>query len=404
MKVAFFLHSFPTISETFILNQITGLIDLGVDIEIFAFRNPKQEKHHLDIDKYRLMNKVTYLEPNTRIKKFFELIKLIPEFCFRNTSLFIECFNIKNFGRDAIKLRALFAAYHMQGSNSHIIYCHFGPMGLFMVKLKSLLKKNWEIITSFHGYDLSSLTDRRGNNIYKELFTEGDIFLPISKFWKRKLISMGCSNKKIIVHHMGVDTKKFKFFKRKHTSNQFTVLTVGRLVEKKGYEFSIKAVAKLIKRYKNIKYIIVGDGPLRNKLKSLVTALNLDKHVTFTGWLEKNEAIDLYKKADVFLLPSITAKNREMEGIPVVLMEAQSSGIPVISTYHSGIPEIVSNNKSGFLVREKDVDEIVKKLQVLIKDDSLRFKMGRVGRKIVMEEYDIRKLNKNLKQIFENFR
>ena len=101
-------------------------------------------------------------------------------------------------------------------------------------------------------------------------------------------------------------------------------------------------------------------------------------------------------------LPSITASNGDQEGIPVVLMEAQATGLPIISTYHTGIPEVVIDGKSGFLVHEKDVDALAEKLEYLIKHPEIWPEMGRYGRKHVEEKYDIKKLNQQLVKIYQN--
>ena len=158
---------------------------------------------------------------------------------------------------------------------------------------------------------------------------------------------------------------------------------MGRLVEKKGHEYSIKAIAKAIINHKNIIYLIAGDGHLRNKLESLVSELGIKNHVKFLGAVEQEEALKLYQQAHIFILPSVTSSNGDQEGIPVVLMEAQSAGLPVISTYHSGIPEAVIDGKSGFLVPEKDVNALAQKMEYLIEHPEVWPEMGRCGREFV---------------------
>ena len=202
---------------------------------------------------------------------------------------------------------------------------------------------------------------------------------------------------------MGIDLKKFKFSERmKQPGEPIKILTIGRLIEKKGHVYAIRAIAKVVKKYRNIEYLIAGDGPLRNKLEGLVQELGIEKHVKFSGAIEQNEVLKLYQQAHIFVLPSITTSNGDQEGIPVVLMEAQATGLPVISTYHTGIPEVIVEGKSGFLVPEKDVDALAERLEYPIEHPELWPDMGRYGRKFVEEKYDIKKLNQQLVEIYSN--
>jgi len=213
---------------------------------------------------------------------------------------------------------------------------------------------------------------------------------------------MGCEEGKIIVHRMGIDVEKFEFSERRKTGT-IKILSVGRLVEKKGHEYAIKALAKVVnKNGKDIIYRIVGDGPLKDELMSLAEELGIEDCVKFMGNVEDEELLKLYKESHIFILPSVTASDGDQEGIPVVLMEAQAMGLPVISTYHSGIPEVVIDGKSGFLVPEKDVDALAEKMEFLVEHPELWSEMGRHGREFVEKHYDIRRLNKRLVEIYQN--
>jgi colanic acid/amylovoran biosynthesis glycosyltransferase len=202
---------------------------------------------------------------------------------------------------------------------------------------------------------------------------------------------------------MGINLEKFKFFERKKQSEEtIRILTVGSLFEKKGHKYAIQAIAKIIKNYNKIEYIIAGDGSLRNELEDLVEDLHIKKYVKFLGAVEQKEVLKLYQQAHIYILPSVTASNGDQEGIPVVLMEAQATGLPIISTYHTGISEGVLDGKSGFLVPERDVDALTEKLEYLIEHPEIWPDMGQYGRKFVEEYYDINKLNQRLVEIYQN--
>jgi len=403
MKIAFMVGGFPNLSETFILNQITGLLNLGYEVEIFSEYNSKEKKMHPDVEKYQLMRRVHYFAmPYNKIRRILKAIFLIIKNFHKAPLKILKSLNFFKYGKEALYLKLLYLIIPFLDKNYDILCCHFGINGINGRYLKEI-GLDAKLITIFHGHDMSSFVVSNGDEVYNKLFLKGDLFLPISNYWKRKLIKLGCNEKKIIVHHMGINLEKFKFFERKKQSEKtIKILTVGRLVEKKGHKYAIQAIAKMIKKYNNIEYIIAGDGPFRNKLEDLVLELEIKSYIKFLGAVEQNEVLKLYQQVHIFILPSITASNGDQEGIPVVLMEAQAAGLPIISTYYTGIPEVVVDGKSGFLVPEKDVDVLAEKLEYLIEHPEIWSDKGQYGRKFVEEHYDINKLNQKLVEIYKN--
>ena len=401
MKIGFIVSSFPSLSQTFILNQITGLLDLGHDVEIFARNNPNEPKKHPDIYKYHLNQRTHYMPhiPHSILKRRLKAIYLIITNFHKSPFNILKLLNIPKYGKDTLSL--IYTLIPFLDKSFDVLHCHFGPDGIVGVYLKEIGIK-CKVITTFHGYDMSAFIRSNSTGVYKDLFLNGDLFLPISDYWKRKLIELGCDMERIIVHRMGIDLNKFKYCERKTKNGEpIKILSVGRLVEKKGYEYAIEAIASMAKKRKNIKYVIAGDGPLRARLESLVSRLGIEEYVKLLGEVTQDQILRLYKEADIFILPSVTASDGDQEGIPVVLMEAQAIGLPVISTYHSGIPEVVIDSKSGFLVPEKDVDALADKIEYLIEHPELWPDMGRYGRKFVEERYDIQKLNQRLVKIYK---
>lgn len=125
---------------------------------------------------------------------------------------------------------------------------------------------------------MSTYIEQYGEDVYNYLFEKGDLFLPISERWKNKLEDMGCPKERTVVHRMGIDTTKFQFSTREKDS-PVQLLSVGRFVEKKGLEYAIKASAKVFRKHKNMKYRIVGDGPLRNKIEQLIRELDMEEKI-----------------------------------------------------------------------------------------------------------------------------
>lgn len=403
MKIAFIVSGFPTLSETFILNQITDLLDLGHVVEIFAQTNPKDKKIHPDVEKYQLMKRVHYFGvPQNKIKRILKAIFVIVTNFYKSPLKILKSLNIFKYGKTALSLTLLYTLIPFLDRKFDIIHCHFGPNGILGVYLKDIGIPG-EYITSFHGYDVNSYPKIMGKNVYEVLFKKGDLFTANTKFTKQQVVKMSCDERKIIILPVGLKIEKFKFSTRNVQNGEpVQILTVGRLVEEKGHKYAIKSIAKIIKKYRDIEYIIAGDGPLRGELESLVSELGIKNHVRFLGVVEENEVLNLYQQAYIFVLPSVIASNGATEGQGLVLQEAQASGIPFISTLIGGIPEGVLDDKSGFLVPERDVDALAEKLEHLIEHPEIWPEMGNCGRKYVEERYDIKKLNQQLVKIYQN--
>ena len=404
MKIAFIVPEFPSISQTFILNQITGLIDRGHVVDIFAKKYNDQKIYHEEIRKYNLLNHTSYfqhlpLNKVIRVKKGF---KFIFENIKSKNFKFLKSINFIYNGKNALSLNLLFESIPFIDKGPYdIIHCHFGPCGIIGADLKLAGIINGKLITSFHAYDLNCNILKKYKKHYRKLFQIGDLFQPVSNHWKRKLIKLGCNENKISIHRMGIDIQKFSF-KKFCDISKIRFLSVARLVEKKGIEYGIKAFAETKKTYPNIEYFIVGDGPLKSNLLNLINRLKVHKSVQILDWLTQSEILELMDKCTILLAPSVTDEKGEKEGIPVVMMEAMAKGLPVISTYHSGIPELVKNEQTGFLVNERDIKGLVKKMGCFIVNPNIIKDIALKGRKFIEENHDISVLNNKLLITYQN--
>lgn len=401
MRIACVVSSFPVLSETFILNQITGLLDLGHDVEIFALLNSRSKKVHPDIKRYGLEHRVQFFNiPNYKVLMALKAPYLILTNFYKNPNLMLRVLNIFKYKKSSLLL--LYAVIPFLNNKFDIIHCHFGPNGLIGALLKKVGVPG-RYVTSFHGYDVNSYPQVAGRDIYKDLFETGDLFTCNTRFTKQQAIRLGCDDRKVIILPLGFDIKKYRFSERLlKESEPVKILTVGRLVEKKGYEYTIRAIAKLVDKHIDIRYIIAGNGPLRGELESVVSELGIQNCVTFLGAVDENEVLSLYQQAHIFVLSSITAKNGDQEGQALVLQEAQASGLPVVSTLHNGIPDGVLDNRSGFLVPERDVNMLAEKIEYLIEHPGVWAIMGKTGREFVEKNYDIKVLSQKLVEIYKN--
>ena len=243
--------------------------------------------------------------------------------------------------------------------------------------------------------------------------------LPISEKWKNKLITLGCDPENITVHRMGIDLGLFVFSSQHQdkplhqpkpepsltqphpqliNKKCLTLFTVARFSEKKGLEYAIRALTYLPEDV-NCHYFIGGFGELEQHLKQLVFELNLTNKVTFLGSLTSIEVKNHMQTADVFIQPSITADNGDMEGVPVAIMEAMAVGVPVISTFHSGIPELITHNEHGLLAKERDAIALADNISCFYRDDgSLAAKFRQNARLQIEAIADVNKLNQMLVQ------
>jgi len=404
MKIAFFVAAFPKLSETFILNQIIGLIDRGHEIDIYASSNPKEPKVHPEVIKYNLLSRTFYInKPNNKFIRIIKAVWLMLKNLHKEPFTIFRSLNVIKYGKDALSLTLLYSSVSfLNNKNYDIIHCHFGPMGNLAIKLMEIGAITGKIVTSFHGYDVHMWPSKFGRDIYDNLFEKGDLFTVNTDYTSSTVIALGCKENKIVKIPVGLKPDSFPFEeKRLLKGKKINILTVARLVEKKGVEYSIKAVSKVMKEFDNLRYYIVGNGNLRNKLEKLIEELHLSGKIKILGWKNKEEIKNLYKDSYIFILSSVTSKDGNMEGQGLVLQEAQACGLPVISTYHNGIPEGVLDKKSGFLVPERDVDALAEKLEYLINHPEVWGEMGKAGRKFVEEKYDINKLNDRLVEIYK---
>jgi colanic acid/amylovoran biosynthesis glycosyltransferase len=402
MRIAFITNIFPVLSATFILNQITGLLDLGHDVRIIAYTDPAEPKVHPDVEKYNLLAHTRYLPriPRHKVLCMMKALWLVISNFHKGPVELLKFVKMFILRRKGLSLTRLYLLLEFIEGDFDIVQCHYGPVGIDGIFLKDAGVKA-KICTAFHGFDLSRYPLIHGRNVYDDLFEKGDIFLPISEYWKKELIDMGCPSEKTIVHRMGIELDKFEY--RPHDirmDGPVRLLTIGRLVQKKGHCYAIEAVAKLVAAGRDIEYTIAGDGPLKPGLEQLVDRHNLRDRVKFLGAVDQEQVRELYRESDVFILSSITADDGDMEGVPVVLMEAMACGLPVISTLHSGIDELVTDGVSGLLATEKDVSAITEKLLCLLGNTHSTHDLAQAARQCVEREFSIDILNKRLEKIY----
>ncbi len=282
-----------------------------------------------------------------------------------------------------------------------LIHAHFGPSGLEILPLAKAL--GIPLLVTFRGYDASSLLR---NEAYlrslRELFNDAHI-LTVSRTMAEKLIAIGADPLKIKAHYNGIPIDDFCYVERRPIPEKIKkgetlrFLQVSNFVEKKGHQYTVMAFREFLSSYPNSLLTLAGSGSLRPQIETLCRNLGISDRIRFAGKVSQKEVIDLMTHADLFLHHSITGENGDQEGIPNVLAEAMAMGLPVVSTYHAGIHELVRDGIDGLLVREKDVKDYVNKLSGLLESD---IRYGENGAERVRNFFNLDKQNKSLGEIY----
>jgi len=297
------------------------------------------------------------------------------------------------------------AAYHfwkekLRSEKCRLIHAHFGMEGIMAVPLSEILAI--PLVVTLHGFDMSRLLQRRG---YKpglvDMFKKCALVIAISDKFKNDAISLGCPPHKVARHYIGVPVDEFTYRERKTSEGEsLNFLQVSNFVEKKGHIYTLKAFAKALERGVRGKLTLIGDGPERPRCEKLSQELGIGDKVEFAGKKPMQEIPGYMDEAHIFIHHSVTAKNGDTEGIPTVIMEAMATGLPILTTIHSGIPELVINNRSGFLVGERDVESYGQKWTEMAVNPGLRASMGQFNRKKVVSEFNMSKQNEILKSLY----
>ena len=364
MKVGFFLLKFPLSSETFVLNQITAFIDMGFEVEIVALQKGDTQNTHAAWTKYNLAARTRWLqdEPTGKVAKLRHRASQTLRGIHRKNTW--QALNLKRYGAESRNLiLSAICGQVAKPLHADVFIAHFGPAGVTAAKLRELGVIRGKIATIFHGIDISSREVlNHYTPEYQQLFRRGDLMLPISDLWAGRLQKMGCPREKIAVSRMGVDMTRFSPRPVKAPATPLEIISVARLTEKKGLHVAIEACRQLKEQGVAFRYRILGIGPWERRLRTLIEQYQLEDVVEMPGFKPSHEVKAMLDDADVFLLPSVTGADGDMEGIPVALMEAMAVGIPVVSTLHSGIPELVEADKSGWLVPENDARALAQRL------------------------------------------
>jgi colanic acid/amylovoran biosynthesis glycosyltransferase len=274
----------------------------------------------------------------------------------------------------------------------NLVHAHFASGGRAAIPLARAL--HVPLLVTLHGADVTVRGSK--TDIYKRLGEEASLFLCISSFIRDRALEAGFPPHKLLVHYIGIDLDLFS--PSPSLEPPSGILFVGRLVEKKGCEYLLRAMRLVQQAHPQCELTVIGDGPLRLSLETLAKELKI--RCLFRGVQPAAAIREALQKAKVFCVPSVTAANGDSEGLGIVFAEAQAMGVPVVSTTHGGIPEVVEDHSTGLLVAERDYEALAGALSLLLDDENLWQRLHRGAIQRVKQHFDLKMQTALLEKIY----
>jgi glycosyltransferase involved in cell wall biosynthesis len=392
LRIAYLVKTFPRLSETFIINEILGLERLGANIQIFSLKRPDTSAMHPAVAKVRAS--VTYvpsLGPQFRLGDLGTLILchvLLALVGLRRYAAAARFYFLKP-EKSRLKdfLQAGYLAWVLRDESFDHLHVHFANVPATVA----------EVVQRFIGirYTLTA----HAKDIYLTPAAElarkvrsAECVLTCTGYNQRYLASLAEGHSPVRLAYHGIDVSQFDAAGSvavKLENDLPLILSVGRFCEKKGFKYLVQACAILKQAGHRFRCRIVGYGELQHDLESMIASLGLQESVWLHGAMTQDQLAALYPQASMFVLPCLITDNGDRDGIPNVLIEAMSSGVPVISTDISGVSELVSHQESGLLVGQKSVVALAYAMERLLMRPDLRNRLGENGRRVVRQRFTL---------------
>ena len=386
-RIAYIVRAYPRLSETFIVQEVLQMEARGAKLIIFAFKNPGETMHNPA--ESLVEAPVYYLEPTT-LRGWFGLVpehlRLIAASPLRYAQTLILLFqSVIAGGRFKPFFLSAGLTRQIRDLGIQHVHAHFANKPTALARYASVLM---QVPFSFTGHAkdiyLSNPESIAGKAIRASFITTCTEY---NADYLRSILLPADRPKVRTVYH-GVDTARFPFHTRKSVRAVPTIVSVGRLVPKKGHKNVIAAAGILRDRGIEFRLDIYGQGDLRAELHAQIEELNLASTVRLHGARTQDELIHIYDRADAFVLAPVVTPNGDRDGIPNVLLEAMSTGLPAVSTSISGIPEVIEHGVNGLLVPSENALAVADALALLIGDESLRARLGKAAADTVRARYD----------------
>ena len=285
-----------------------------------------------------------------------------------------------------------------------LMHIYFGHTGVHLLPLI----QSWPApcVVSFHGMDIQPRPRMRGyDTSMRELLQTAPLVLARSQSLLAGLERLGCPKEKLRLNRTGIPLDQFPFRQRSLPEDgEWRFVQACRLIAKKGLATAVRAFALFLEKYPRAKFVIAGDGPMKSDLEALIAELGLAGSVELAGFLSQTELRALYAASHVFLHPSEMPPDQNQEGVPNSMLEAMATGLPVLATTHGGIPEAVTQGRTGLLVGERDVDALFHAMRRIAEESELFHRLGRAAALAVREEFEQGKQIEKLEGYYDEAR
>lgn len=401
--VAYVAQSFPDLTQTFVYREVEALERLGIPVATFSiWRKPVQS---VSMEARPFFDRTFYVFPLSRFRFFFSHLGCLLSHPVRYGKTL--CFVLSRPGqphRNRVRTfyhfcYAVYMAGEMRRRGVRHIHAHFSLNAATVALAAARLLK---ISFSFTAHNIVF----RENLILREKIREAGFIASISDYTRRYLIEIDPRDEvrdKIHIIRCGIDPDRFSPPPGRQPKEVPVLLFVAQLTEKKGAPVLLRACGILKNEGIPFQCVVAGDGPQAGLLNQMVRDLDLSPAVRLAGRIFQEDLRGYLEEADIFVLPSVTTADGDRDGIPVSLMEAMAMEIPCVSTYVSGIPELIENGRTGLLVEEKNPSALAEALKKLLVDEELRSRLGRLGRERIIDEFDVEKNAGKLKALFERY-
>jgi len=398
--VAYTMSRFPKITETFILIEMLELERQGVRVEIFPLIREREPVQHADAQ--RMVERAHFCRLFSRSVLDAQIYWLL-----RRPRAYLRAWwhavrgnleSPKFLSRALVVVpKAAYAARRMVDLDVDHLHAHYATHPALLAYVVHLLTG---IPYSFtvHAHDLYVERPMLGEKVAAASFV-----VAISEFNRRMLIDLygATAEERVIVVHCGIDPALFRPRERREPGELFTIACVASLAGYKGQRYLIDACDVLHQRGVPFQCLLVGEGEDRPHLEAQIRRLGLTDHVRLLGAQPRHNVSELLQQVDALALPSVVMPNGKMEGIPMALMEALATEIPVVATAISGIPELVRDGETGLLVPERDAAALAEALLRLYTDRDLGRRLASAGRQLVLREFNLEHSVAQLRTLFE---
>ncbi|MGM5470814.1 glycosyltransferase family 4 protein [Flavobacteriaceae bacterium LMO-SS05] len=410
LKIAVVVKYFPSVSETFIVNQVNSLIEAGHQVSLYSYYKTTIPVLHSSVKKHDLLQQVSYFKmpPSSKIMRLlvFKLWVLMHVFEI-DWKLLFKTLNFFKYGKEAYTLKLFFEAqWFLIHPDFDVIHVHFGPNAKRIAYLKALgfIPMTTKLVSTFHGYDLVPDKASFYQQEYQIVLQHSTAFTVNSEYLKGLLLQLNPSLNNISILPVGLDTQFFKKTTNKKNTLYFDIVFCGKLIPLKGPDITIGIIKALHdKGYTNVRLHIIGEGKMRLELEHKIKTLGLRDFVFMYGSLTQEQVKNQFEQADVFLLSGRhdpETGRAETQGL--VIQEAQAMELPVVVSNVGGMKYGLIDGETGFVVKEGDIDGFVKSIERLILDAELKTKMGMRGRAFVCKLYENRVLVEKLATIYNH--